>query len=95
LAQEVLPGMIERKFGRILFISSVAAFTGGVVGAHYAASKAGLHGLMHHLAPRVAADGVTVNSLAPALVEKRRCSRGLGDRHTSDPHPGGAHRPAR
>jgi 3-oxoacyl-[acyl-carrier protein] reductase len=68
LAQQVLPGMIERKFGRILFISSVAALTGGVVGAHYAASKAGLHGLMHHLAPRVAADGVTVNSLAPALV---------------------------
>jgi 3-oxoacyl-[acyl-carrier protein] reductase len=68
LAQQVLPGMIERKFGRILFISSVAAFTGGVVGAHYATSKAGLHGLMHHLAPRVAADGVTVNSLAPALV---------------------------
>jgi 3-oxoacyl-[acyl-carrier protein] reductase len=68
LVQNVLPGMIERKFGRILFISSVAALTGGVVGAHYAASKAGLHGLMHHLAPRVAADGVTVNSLAPALV---------------------------
>lgn len=68
LSQQVLPGMLERKFGRILFVSSVAAFTGGVVGAHYAASKAGLHGLMHHLAPRVAADGVTVNCLAPALV---------------------------
>jgi 3-oxoacyl-[acyl-carrier protein] reductase len=68
LAQRVLPGMIERRFGRILFISSVAAFSGGVVGAHYAASKAGLHGLMHHLAPRVAADGVTVNCLAPVLV---------------------------
>jgi 3-oxoacyl-[acyl-carrier protein] reductase len=68
LAQQVLPYMIERRFGRILFISSVAAITGGVVGAHYAASKAGLHGLMHHLAPRVAADGVTVNCLAPALV---------------------------
>ena len=68
LAQRVLPGMVERRFGRILFISSVAAFSGGVVGAHYAASKAGLHGLMHHLAPRVAADGVTVNCLAPALV---------------------------
>ena len=68
LAQQVLPAMIERRFGRILFVSSVAAFTGGVVGAHYAASKAGLHGLMHHLAPRVAADGVTVNCLAPALV---------------------------
>jgi 3-oxoacyl-[acyl-carrier protein] reductase len=68
LAQQTLPAMIERKFGRILFVSSVAAMTGGVVGAHYAASKAGLHGLMHHLAPRVAADGVTVNCLAPALV---------------------------
>jgi 3-oxoacyl-[acyl-carrier protein] reductase len=68
LAQRVLPGMVERRFGRVLFISSVAAFSGGVVGAHYAASKAGLHGLMHHLAPRVAADGVTVNCLAPALV---------------------------
>jgi 3-oxoacyl-[acyl-carrier protein] reductase len=68
LAAHVLPGMIERRFGRILFMSSVAAFTGGVVGVHYAASKAGLHGLMHHLAPRVAADGVTVNCLAPAMV---------------------------
>jgi 3-oxoacyl-[acyl-carrier protein] reductase len=68
LAQQVLPGMIARRFGRLLFISSVAAFSGGVVGAHYAASKAGLHGLVHHLAPRVAADGVTVNCLAPALV---------------------------
>lgn len=68
LAQQVLPKMIERGFGRILFVSSVAAMNGGVVGAHYASSKAGLHGLMHHLAPRVAADGVTVNCLAPALV---------------------------
>jgi 3-oxoacyl-[acyl-carrier protein] reductase len=68
LVQQVLGGMVEREFGRILFISSVAAFSGGVVGAHYAASKAGLHGLMHNLAPRVAAHGVTVNSLAPALV---------------------------
>jgi 3-oxoacyl-[acyl-carrier protein] reductase len=68
LAQQVLPGMIERKFGRILFISSIAGLNGGVVGAHYAASKAGLHGLTHHLAPRLAADGVTVNALAPALI---------------------------
>jgi 3-oxoacyl-[acyl-carrier protein] reductase len=68
LAQQVLPGMIERKFGRVLFISSIAGLNGGVVGAHYAASKAGLHGLTHHLAARVAADGVTVNALAPALI---------------------------
>jgi 3-oxoacyl-[acyl-carrier protein] reductase len=68
LAQQVLPAMVETQFGRVLFISSVAGLNGGVVGAHYAASKAGLHGLMHHLAPRVAADGVTVNALAPALI---------------------------
>ena len=67
--RRVLPGMRERGFGRILFTSSVAAFTGGIVGAHYAASKAGLHGITHHLAARVAADGVTVNAIAPALIE--------------------------
>jgi 3-oxoacyl-[acyl-carrier protein] reductase len=70
LAQRVLPGMTERSFGRILFTSSVAALTGGIVGPHYAASKAGLHGLLYHLAARVAADGVTVNAIAPALIEE-------------------------
>jgi 3-oxoacyl-[acyl-carrier protein] reductase len=69
LAREVLPGMRERGFGRILFTSSIAALTGGIVGPHYAASKSGLHGLTHFLAPRVAADGVTVNAIAPALIE--------------------------
>ena len=70
LARRVLPGMCERGFGRILFTSSVAAFTGGIVGPHYAASKAGLHGLTHHLAARVADKGVTVNAIAPALIER-------------------------
>jgi 3-oxoacyl-[acyl-carrier protein] reductase len=68
LAQRTLPGMRARGFGRILFLSSVAAFTGGIVGPHYAASKAGLHGLTHYLASRAASDGVTVNALAPALI---------------------------
>ena len=68
LAQRTLPGMRARGFGRVLFISSVAAFTGGIVGPHYAASKAGLHGLTHFLAARVAGDGVTVNAIAPALI---------------------------
>jgi 3-oxoacyl-[acyl-carrier protein] reductase len=70
LARRVLPGMRARKFGRILFTSSVAALTGGIVGPHYAASKAGLHGLMHFLAARAAPDGVTVNVIAPALIEE-------------------------
>jgi len=68
LAQRVLPGMAHRGFGRVLFMSSVAAFTGGIIGPHYAASKAGLHGLTHHLASRFASAGVTVNALAPALI---------------------------
>jgi 3-oxoacyl-[acyl-carrier protein] reductase len=70
LARRVLGGMRERRFGRILFTSSVAGFTGGIVGPHYAASKAGLHGLTHFLASRVARDGVTVNAIAPALIER-------------------------
>lgn len=68
-AQAVLPGMRERGYGRILFMSSAAAFRGGVVGPHYAASKAGLHGLTHFLASRTAADGVTVNAIAPGFVD--------------------------
>ena len=62
--------MRERGFGRLLFTSSVAAFTGGLVGPHYAASKAGLHGLTHWLASRLAGDGVTANAIAPALIER-------------------------
>jgi 3-oxoacyl-[acyl-carrier protein] reductase len=72
LAQAVVPGMAERGWGRVLFMSSVAAFTGGVVGPHYAASKAGLNGLVHFLSARVAGQGVTVNAVAPALIEDTR-----------------------
>ncbi|MBO0822954.1 MAG: SDR family NAD(P)-dependent oxidoreductase [Actinobacteria bacterium] len=68
LAQRLVPAMARRGFGRVLFLSSVAAFTGGVIGPHYAASKAGLHGLTHSLAATFADDGVTVNAIAPALV---------------------------
>jgi 3-oxoacyl-[acyl-carrier protein] reductase len=68
LTQLVLPGMFERTFGRILYLSSVAAYTGGVVGPHYASSKAGLHGLVHYFAGRSAGHGVTVNAIAPALI---------------------------
>jgi len=69
LVRGALPVMRERRFGRIVFISSVAALTGGILGPHYASSKAGLHGLTHFLATRVAPDGVTVNTIAPALIQ--------------------------
>jgi 3-oxoacyl-[acyl-carrier protein] reductase len=72
LAQAALPGMVERRYGRVLFTSSVAALTGGVIGPHYAASKAGLHGLLYFLAARVAPHGVTVNAIAPGAIGQTR-----------------------
>jgi 3-oxoacyl-[acyl-carrier protein] reductase len=68
LARRVLPGMLERGYGRILFTSSVAGFIGGAVSVDYASSKAGLHGLTHFIAGRVAGRGVTANAIAPALI---------------------------
>jgi 3-oxoacyl-[acyl-carrier protein] reductase len=44
-------------------------FIRGVVGPNYAASKAGMHGLTHFYASRLAAEGITVNAIAPALIE--------------------------
>jgi 3-oxoacyl-[acyl-carrier protein] reductase len=69
LTQAVLSGMRERRWGRIINLSSVAAQTGGVVGPHYAASKAGVLGLTHFYASRYARDGITVNAIAPALID--------------------------
>jgi 3-oxoacyl-[acyl-carrier protein] reductase len=69
LTQRVLPGMRARRWGRIINLSSVAAQTGGVTGPHYAASKAGLLGLTHSYARHLFKDGITVNALAPALIE--------------------------
>jgi 3-oxoacyl-[acyl-carrier protein] reductase len=69
LTQAVLPRMRARKWGRIINLSSVAAQVGGVVGPHYAASKAGMHGLTHFYAQRLAKEGITVNAIAPALIE--------------------------
>ena len=69
LAQRLIPGMRERQWGRVILMSSVAAFTGGIIGPHYATSKAALIGLTHALAGPLAPHGVTVNAIAPALIE--------------------------
>jgi 3-oxoacyl-[acyl-carrier protein] reductase len=66
--QAVLPAMRAARWGRIINLSSVAAQLGGVVGPHYAASKAGLHGLTHAYAALLAKEGITVNTIAPALI---------------------------
>lgn len=67
--QAVLPAMRARQWGRVINLSSVAAQLGGVVGPHYAASKAGLHGLTHAYAALLAKEGITVNTIAPALIK--------------------------
>ncbi len=67
--QAILPGMRSRKWGRIVNISSVAAQIGGIVGPHYAASKAGMLGLTHYYASALAKEGITVNAVSPALIE--------------------------
>lgn len=69
VSQAALPAMRRRRWGRIVNISSAAAHLGGIVGAHYAASKAGLLGLTHALARALAPEGITVNAVAPALIE--------------------------
>ena len=69
MTQAVLPGMRARRWGRIIMLSSVAAQTGGVVGPHYAASKAGLIGLAHSYASLLATEGITANTISPALID--------------------------
>ena len=69
VTQAVIGGMRQNRWGRIINLSSVAAQTGGAVGAHYAASKAGIIGLTHSCASAFIRDGITVNAIAPALIE--------------------------
>jgi 3-oxoacyl-[acyl-carrier protein] reductase len=69
VTQAVIGGMRQRKWGRIINLSSVAAQTGGAVGAHYAASKAGIIGLTHSCAASFVREGITANAIAPALIE--------------------------
>lgn len=69
VTQRVLPSMRARRFGRIINLSSVAAQLGGVVGPHYAASKAGIIGITHSYAAMLVKEGITANAIAPALIE--------------------------
>jgi 3-oxoacyl-[acyl-carrier protein] reductase len=69
VTQAVLPAMRRRKWGRIVNISSGAAQTGGIVGVHYTAAKAGIEGLTRAYAARLVKEGITVNAVAPALIE--------------------------
>jgi 3-oxoacyl-[acyl-carrier protein] reductase len=67
--QAVLPAMRARKWGRIVNISSGAARGPGALGLHYNASKAGMEGLTRGYAARLVKERITVNAVAPTLIE--------------------------
>jgi 3-oxoacyl-[acyl-carrier protein] reductase len=69
LSRAAVKGMMRRRFGRIVNISSVVGATGNAGQGNYAASKAGLVGMSKALAAEVASRGITVNAVAPGFIE--------------------------
>jgi 3-oxoacyl-[acyl-carrier protein] reductase len=67
--QAVVPAMRAKKWGRIVNVSSGAARGAGAIGVHYNASKAGMEGLTRGYAARLVKEGITVNAVAPSLIE--------------------------
>lgn len=67
--QAVLPGMIGRRFGRIVNISSLSALLAPPGQTHYAAAKAGVLGLTQSLSKEVARIGITVNAVCPGYID--------------------------
>jgi 3-oxoacyl-[acyl-carrier protein] reductase len=83
--QAVLPHMRAQSWGRIVNISSGAARGAGGVGAHYNASKAGMEGLTRGYAARLVKQGITVNAVAPSLIETDMVKSGVASAPTHIP----------
>ena len=69
LSRACMRGMMKRRFGRVISITSVVGVTGNPGQGNYAASKAGLIGMSKSLAAEVASRGITVNCVAPGFIE--------------------------
>lgn len=79
LTKACIRSMIKNKWGRIVNISSVVAFTGNPGQANYAATKAGMVGLSKSIAHEVASRGITVNVVAPGFIETDMTKSLTGD----------------
>ena len=100
LSRLVLPGMLERRHGNILFIASMASFFGVPKVIAYAAAKSAYLGMVRTLAAEVSGDGVRVNAIAPGWIETPMLAPGprrrpRAQRQDPRPHPDEQLRPAR
>ena len=68
MTKQVMPGMLERKWGRVVNVSSLNGIKGAFGQTNYAAAKAGMHGFTKSLALEVARSGVTVNTISPGYI---------------------------
>ena len=68
LTRQVIKGMLKRRYGRIIFISSIVGFTGNPGQSNYSASKSALSGLTKSVALEVAGRGITCNLIAPGFI---------------------------
>ena len=68
ITRQVIRGMIKRKYGRIIFISSIVGYTGNAGQSNYSASKSALSGLTKSIAAEVASRGITCNLIAPGFI---------------------------
>ncbi|KAL2003194.1 hypothetical protein VTN02DRAFT_4694 [Thermoascus thermophilus] len=68
LVKGVVEHMKAQRWGRIVFMSSIAGYGGGINGCHYAASKGGMTGMMRNLSTRLAEYNISVNDVSPAMI---------------------------
>ena len=68
LTKLAMPHMLEQGWGRVIYISSIAATGTSINGCHYSASKAGVQGLSKNLANKMGKSGITFNDVAPAMI---------------------------
>ena len=80
LTKQLIKGMVKRRYGRIINITSVIGIAGGAGQSNYSASKAGIIAMSKSLAQEVGSRSVTVNSIAPGFVETNMTAELSDDR---------------